>query len=112
VIRKIVVYKNYFLDFYQAQDEKVQSKIEYVLDLIRFERRVPTKFFKQLENTDGIYEVRVITTFKSIRILCFFDGGDLVVLTNCFLKKTQKTPKMEINKAEKIKGEYLRDKNS
>ena len=109
--RKIIAYKNYFLDFYQEQDDKVQLKIEYILDMIRFERRVPIKFFKHLENTDGIYEVRVITTFKSIRILCFFDGGDLVVLTNCFVKKTQKTPKKEIKMAEKIKVEYLNDKN-
>lgn|SRR5690554_1765931 len=111
MIRKVVAYKNYFIDFYNDQDEKVQRKIEYVLDMIRFEKRVPNKFFKQLKNTEDIYEVRVITTFKSIRLLCFFDGGDLVVLTNCFLKKTQKTPKMEIKKAEKIKNEYLKDKN-
>lgn len=110
VIRKIVAYKNYFIDFYKDQDEKVQLKIEYVLDMIRFEKRVPIKFFKQLQNTEEIYEVRVITTFKSIRILCFFDDGDLVVLTNCFLKKTQKTPKKEIKKAERIKTKYLNDK--
>lgn len=109
--RKIIAYKNYFLDFYQEQDDKVQLKIEYVLDMIRFERRVPIKFFKQLENSNGIYEVRIITSFKSIRILCFFDGGDLVVLTNCFVKKTQKTPKKEIKLAEKIKVDYLNDKN-
>lgn len=82
------------------------------MDLIRFERQVSKKFFKQLENTDGIYEVRVITTFKSIRILCFFDGGNLIVLTNCFLKKSQKTPLKEIKKAEKIKREYFKDKNN
>ncbi|WP_417590310.1 type II toxin-antitoxin system RelE/ParE family toxin [Owenweeksia hongkongensis] len=110
MIRKIIAYKNHFVDFYQSEDNKVQLKIEYVLDLLRFEKRVPIKFFKQLENTDGIYEVRVITAFKSIRILCFFDGGDLVVLTNCFVKKTQKTPKKEINKAEKLKRQYLTEK--
>jgi phage-related protein len=100
VVREIIAYKNSFVDFYKLQDSKVQEKIEYVLDLLRFERQVPKKFFKQLENTDGIYEVRVITTFKSIRILCFFDGGNLVVLTNCFLKKSQKTPRQEIKQAE------------
>lgn len=110
MIRKVTAYKNYFLDFYKSQDEKVQLKIEYVLDMIRFDKRVPIKFFKQLENTNGIYEVRVITTFKSIRILCFFDGGNLVVLSNCFVKKTQKTPKKEIRKAEKIKEDYLKEK--
>ena len=110
MIRKVTAYKNDFIEFYQKQDSKIQLKIEYVLDLIRFEKRVPLKFFKQLENTKGIYEVRVFTAFKSIRILCFFDGGDLVVLTNCFVKKSQKTPKKEIKKAEKLKAEYLSEK--
>jgi phage-related protein len=110
VIRKIIAYKDNFVIFYKNQDSKIQEKIEYVLDLVRFERRVPKQFYKLLENTDGIWEVRVITTFKSIRILCFQDKGDLVVLTNCFLKKTQKTPQKEIKMAEKLKKEYLREK--
>jgi len=110
VERRVIVFKNYFLDFYKEQDNKVQEKIEYVLDLIRFEKRVPIKFLKFLENTDGIYEVKVVTTFRSIRILCFFDKGKLVVLTNCFIKKSQKTPRKEIKLAEKLKKEYLNEK--
>ena len=108
--RRVIVFKNYFLDFYKEQDNKVQEKIEYVLDLVRFEKRVPIKFLKFLENTDGIYEVKVVTTFRSIRILCFFDKGKLVVLTNCFIKKSQKTPRKEIKLAEKLKKEYLNEK--
>jgi phage-related protein len=110
MIRDIATYKERFIEFYKNQDLKVQQKIEYVLDLVRFERQVPKKFFKLLENTNGIWEIRVITTFKSIRILCFQDKGNLVVLTNCFLKKTQKTPKREIKLAEKLKKEYLKEK--
>ena len=41
---------------------------------------------------------------------CFFDEGKLVVLANGFVKKTQRTPKQEIEKALKIKGEYYEDK--
>jgi len=110
MIRRIIAYKTYFIDFYKSQDFKVQEKIEYVLDLVRFEKQVPLKFFKYLENTDGIYEIRIITTFKSIRILCFFDQGDLIVLTNCFVKKSQKTPRKEIKMAEKLKKEYISEK--
>lgn len=84
--------------------------MEYVLDLVRFEQRIPMKFFKKLENTNGIYEVRIITSQKSIRILCFQDDGNLIVLTNGFIKKTQKTPKREIKLAEKMKKEYLKIK--
>lgn len=109
--RDIIAYKDYFIKFYKAQDEKVQEKIEYILDLVRFERHIPKKFFKQLKNTEGIYEVRVITTFKSIRILCFFDDDSLVILANCFVKKTQKTPRKEIKIAEKLRMEYLEYKN-
>jgi len=90
VFREIIIYNENFVDFYQSQDEKIQGKIEYVLDLVRFERQVPRKFFKSLTNTEGIYEVRVITAFKNIRILCFLDEGSLVVLTNYFVKKLKK----------------------
>lgn len=102
---------HYFVDFYNGQEEKVQRKIEYVLDLLRFERRVPKNFFKYLDNTDGIYEVKVLTTFKTLRLLCFQDEGNLVVLVNCFVKKTQKTPGKEIKLAERLKKEYFKEKN-
>lgn len=42
--------------------------------------------------------------------ICFFDQGKLVVLANGFKKKTQKTPKKEIEMALKIKGEYESEK--
>jgi phage-related protein len=60
-----------------------------------------------LENTDGLYEVRVQSGNDIFRIFCFFDKGQLVVLANGFVKKTQKTPKREIEKAMKIKEEYF-----
>lgn len=43
MIRRIIAYKNYFIDFYKSQDFKVQEKIEYVFDLVRFEKQVPKK---------------------------------------------------------------------
>ena len=110
MIRKVIAFKDHFIKFYKSQDNKPQDNIEYVLDLVRFEKQVPIKFLKYLQETDGIYEVRIITAFKSIRILCFFDKGDLIVLTNCFIKKTQKTPKQEIKLAESLKAEYLIEK--
>lgn len=110
MIRRIIVYKDYFINFYRAQDSKTQVKIEYVLDLVRFEKQIPIKFFKYLEETYGIYEIWVMIANKNIRILCFFDKGDLVVLTNCFIKKSQKTPRKEIIKAEKLKKEYFIEK--
>ncbi|MBN1598342.1 MAG: type II toxin-antitoxin system RelE/ParE family toxin [Bacteroidales bacterium] len=84
-----------------------QKKIEYVPDLVRFERQVLKKFFKYLDRTDGIYEIRVITTFKNIRILSFFDKGELIVLVNCYIKKTQKTQHQVVKLAEKLKKDYM-----
>ncbi|WP_431127647.1 type II toxin-antitoxin system RelE/ParE family toxin [Flagellimonas flava] len=109
--RRILFYKDHFIDFYSEQEPKVQKKIEFVLDLVRFEPQVPIKFFKRLKGSEGIYEIRIITTFRSIRILCFLEGADLVILVNSFIKKTQKTPRKEIKLAEKLKKEYLRTKN-
>ena len=80
--RKILAFKDDFPDFYRSQDFKTQEKIEYVLDLVRFEQQIPKKFFKYLNGSDGIYEVRVNTTFKDIRILCFLDKNDIVVFNN------------------------------
>ena len=108
--REVVFCTQDVLDFYKAQEEAFQRKIDYVFDLVRFERRVPIKFYKKLEDTDGIYEIRVITLQKSIRFLCFHDDGHVVVLTNGFIKKTQRTPKSEIKMAEKIKKAYLNQK--
>lgn len=108
--RKIAIYGNYYFDFYEEQPGKVKDKIDYVLDLIKYEERVPKKFLKFLTGTDGLYEIRISTVFSSIRIFCFFDEGQLVVLTNCFLKKTQKTPKKHLRLAIKLKNEYFSNK--
>ena len=90
MVREIIFFGDDVINFYRFQEEKVRVKIEYVLDLVRFEQRGPKKFFKKLESTNGIYEVRVITSQKSIRILCFQDDRNLIVLTNGFIKKNSK----------------------
>ena len=104
--REVIAYKRYFLDFYEAQTDNVQRKIEWVLNLIRVTKRVPEKYFKHIEGTKGLYEVRIELGNNIYRIFTFFDEGNLVVLGNCSQKKTQKTPKQEIIKALKIKEEY------
>jgi len=44
------------------------------------------------------------------RIFCFFDEGNLVILLNGFQKKTDKTPKQEIERAERLKKQYYENK--
>lgn len=104
--RQVVAYKKYFLDFYETQPDNVQAKIEWTLNLIRVMRQVPEKYFKHIEGTKGLYEIRVEVGSNIYRIFSFFDKGNLVVLGNAFQKKTQKTPQQELAKAIKIMEEY------
>jgi len=108
--REIVAYKRYFLDFYEQQTDNVQVKIEWTLKLIKVTQHVPEKFFKHLEGTKGLYEIRVEVGSNIFRIFSFFDEGNLIVIGNGFVKKTQKTPKSEIEKALRIMEEYKNEK--
>ncbi len=110
MIREIRFYKNYFIEFYIAQDIKVQEKIEYTFKLIRTVERVPEKFLKHIKTTDGLYEIRIKYRSDIFRIFCCFDEDRVVILFNAFQKKTQKTPKKEIEKGLKLKQEYFRIK--
>ena len=105
-IRQVVLYKHYFKDFYKQQRQSVRDKIGWTLKLIETQQRVPEEYLKHLEGTDGLYEVRVQQGSDIFRIFCFFEEGKLIVLANGFHKKTQKTPKAEIDKALTIKREY------
>ena len=60
-----------------------------------------------MENTDGLYEIRVEYSSNIYRVFCCFDEGRIVVLFNAFQKKTQKTPQNEIEKALRLKREYF-----
>lgn len=108
--RKIITFKNYFEDFLKKQRQKVKDKIIWTFLLIEDVQHVPETYLKHLEGTDGLYEIRVQLANDIFRIFCFFDEGKLVVITNGFQKKTQKTPKQEITKALKIMEEYYETK--
>jgi len=68
------------------------------------------KYFKYLTNTDGIYEIRVEFESNTYRFFSFFDEGKLIITINGFQKKTKKIPKSEIEKAQRIKKQYLDEK--
>jgi len=65
--------------------------------------RIPSKYFEHLTHTSGIYEIRVEVGSDIYRVFSFFDRGQIIILINGFQKKTQKTPKNEIEFAEKLK---------
>jgi len=109
-LRTIIFYKAYFEDFFVKQRAKVQDKIIWTFDLIESIPKVPETYLKNIEDTEGLYEIRVQLGSDIFRIFCFFDQGQLVVLANGYQKKSQKTPKREIEKAFKIKEEYENEK--
>ena len=108
--RQIIFYKNYFTDFYLIQSDKVQEKIEFVLKVICTVQRVPKKFLQHMSGTEGLYEIRVEIESNIYRIFCCFDKGNIVILFNGFQKKTQKTPKEEMDLALKLKDDYFNSK--
>ena len=102
--RHIIAYKDYYRKFFEAQDDATQEKILYGMLLLKTQERLPSKFVKPIR--DGLYELRIEWQGNIYRIFFCFDEGQVVVLFNCFQKKSQKTPAKEINKALKLKAEY------
>lgn len=105
--RKIIFHEHYFHDFYLDVNDSVKEAIGYVFRVIKTVDKVSEKFLKHIEGSDGLYEIRIEVGSNIYRIFCCFDKGNLVVLFNGFQKKTQKTPKSEIDLAEKLKSEYF-----
>jgi len=110
VNRTLSTYGKYFLEFYKDLDKDLQEKIDWVFELVKTVDFIPKKYFQHLENTEGLFEIRVEFESNIYRIFCFFDEGNLVILINAFQKKTQKTPKSEIELAKKLKKQYFIDK--
>ncbi len=108
--RIVTFYKDYFDEFFTLQRQKVKDKILWTLKLIEEIQQVPETYLKSLESADGLFEIRIKQGSDIFRIFCIFDEGNLIVLFNAFQKKTQKTPKQEIEKALKIKDEYYAEK--
>ena len=78
--------------------------------MIRTVDRIPQKFLTHIEGTDGLYEIRIKEGSDIYRVFCCFDAGRMVILFNGFQKKSQKTPRKEIEKALRIKQDYFKSK--
>jgi phage-related protein len=89
---------------------KQAQKVAWVLRAVKALPLVPLQYFKKLEGTEDIWEVRADFGGDAFRLLGFWDAGRLIILTNAFSKKTQKTPEREIALAEQRKRDYLNRK--
>ena len=108
---EIIFYRNEqnkcpMLDFLNSLDKKMRSNVVRMVDLLRdsgSELREP--YSKAL--SDGIFELRIKAGSNISRVLYFFVVGNKIILTNGFIKKTQKTPSAEIAKAKRYRRDYL-----
>lgn len=110
-MREIIFYKTKsgespienFLDTLSAKQVK---KVTWVLQIIETMQIVPVQYFKKLDGTDDIWEIRIDFGGNTFRLFGFFEKGSLIILTNGFAKKSQKAPQSEINLAEQRKKDY------
>lgn len=97
-------------EFMQTLDKKTRQKVMYNIRVA--EQTNDPELFKKLN--DNIWEFRTHFLGKQIRLLAFWDKTTkietLVLATNGFIKKTQKTPKNEIERAERIRNDYFNNK--
>jgi phage-related protein len=108
--REIIIYGHSFYEFYNKQNQKVREKIDWTIGVVRDMDRVPEKYLKHMEGTKDLYEIRINHGSNIYRIFCFFDKGKLVILLNGFQKKTQKTPRQEIERALALQKQYYEQK--
>lgn len=109
-VRQVIAYQDHFENFLKSQSIKVQDKIFKIIEAIETLERIPANYLKAMAGAKGLYEARIKLGSNIWRVFCFFDHGRLVILLNGFAKKTQKTPKNEIEKALKLMDSYYSEK--
>lgn len=95
------------MEFLMSLEVKMRSKMTNLISLLQdngYELREP--YSKHL--TDGIFELRAKVGSNATRVLYFFYVDRHIILTNGFIKKTQKTPLGEIEKAKRYRADFLK----
>lgn len=110
-MRKIIFYRTaqgrcFVEEFLNSLSGKVAQKVVWVLKLLEDLEVIPAHYFSKMSDTDGLWECRVKQGSNIYRIFAFWKGNE-IILTHGFIKKTQKTPHNEIEKAENYKKDYL-----
>lgn len=111
-VRRVIVFEDHFKEFKKTLNRETLKKLYQVLTLIMVVEVVPEKFLQAIEGRRGLYEIRIEQGRNIYRVFCCFDEGNLIILFNGFQKKTQKTPKRQLDKAEALMKSYFEQKNS
>ena len=75
IARNLFYYKNYYLDFFNTLDLKVRFKFNWTLKLISTVDKIPKKYFKHIEGSSGLFEIRVEYGSNIYRVFSYFDEG-------------------------------------
>jgi phage-related protein len=116
MIRKIIFYRTKegncpVENFLDSLPGKVAQKITWTLEILENQGMLPSTYFKKLKNTE-IWECRIQFGSNIYRIFCFFELNSIIVLTHGFIKKSQKTPQKEIERAIQYKNDYISRRKS
>ena len=109
MVRKIIAYGRYYSDFMASLSEKERLKIQRALLLFSNNDRIPAHYITYLK--EGIFEFRVTYGNNEFRIFFCYDGDTLVILFNGIRKKTQKTPKAELELAKQYRQDYFNNED-
>ncbi len=96
-------------EFLLSLDKKMRAKLLHRIVLLRDNGTALREPYSKPIG-DGIFELRTVFSSNITRVLYFFYRGQTIILTNGFIKKTQKTPPGEIDRAKKYRADYLHRK--
>lgn len=107
-MKKVIAYKHYYKDFMESLQRDEQLKVKRALTLFSTEDKIPRHFKENMG--EGLYQLRITLLKREARLFFIYDGNTLVVVFNCFIKKQNKTPKQEIEKAKRLIKDYYENK--
>lgn len=110
-MRQVVVFEDHFKEFRKTLDRDTLKKLYQVLTLIMMVEEIPAKFLRAIVGRKGLFEIRVEHGNNNYRVFCCFDEDKLAILFNGFLKKTQKTPAEQLDKAEALMKKFFNQKS-
>lgn len=109
-IREVQFFEDHFEKFYFKLDRRTQDKIDLLIELVEHREVLTSKHIKAIRKVKGLYELRVMLGSNCWRIFCVFEENRIVVLLNGFVKKDQKTPRLEIERAQRLMKKYYESK--